>query len=92
MQLEVTEGMLKLALHFANSFGVSSFALDSLGSPVNEVASCARGDKTPPGFTTQSELQEMFRVSVGIIAIGLREFSVHLPDGVANLFGRLFFS
>ena len=60
MQLDVAEGLLKIGLHFANSFGISSFALDPLGV-VGKRGRVLRAlvSKVPPGVTTQSQLQEL---------------------------------
>lgn len=61
-QLELTEGMLRLALYFANYLGVSSFAFDGLG---------VRGERSkimrmlvrriPPNLAKQSALQELLQ-------------------------------
>jgi hypothetical protein len=59
-QLEITEGMLKLALHFARVFGLNSFAYEGLASgPRNKVLR-ALVTKAPPGVVTQSALQYLF--------------------------------
>jgi hypothetical protein len=60
-QLEVTEGMLKLALHFARSFGVSSFAYDGLESGTRSKVLRALVTKAPPGLVTQSSLQDLLQ-------------------------------
>jgi hypothetical protein len=60
-QLEVTEGMLKLALYFANLFGVASFAYEGLGTGARAKVLRAVVTKAPPGLVTQSVLQDLFR-------------------------------
>ncbi len=60
-QLEVTEGMLKLALHFANDFGVSSFAYEGLGTGTRAKILRALVTKVPPGLATQSVLQDLLQ-------------------------------
>ncbi len=60
-QLEVTEGMLKLAIHFANDFGVSSFAYEGLGTGTRARVLRALVTKVPPGLATQSVLQHLLR-------------------------------
>src|ERR1700722_2767078 len=60
-QLEVTEGMLKLALYFANEFGVSSFAYEGLGTGTRAKILRALVTKVAPGVTTQSVLQDLLR-------------------------------
>lgn len=60
-QLEVTEGMLKLALYFANEFGVSSFAYEGLGTGTRAKILRALVTKVPPGLTTQSVLHQLLQ-------------------------------
>lgn len=60
-QLEVTEGLLKLALYFANDFGISSFAYNGLSESERPKALRALVTKVPPGVVTQSVLQELFQ-------------------------------
>jgi hypothetical protein len=60
-QLEVTEGMLKLAVHFADDFGVSSFAYEGLGTGTRPKVLRALVTKVPPGLATQSVLQHLFQ-------------------------------
>jgi hypothetical protein len=47
-QLEVTEGMLKLALYFASFFGISSFAYEGLGTGTRAKILRALVTKAPP--------------------------------------------
>ena len=60
-QLEVTEGMLKLALSFAKDFGVNSFAYDGLAT--GSLPKVLKGlvTKVPPGLTTQSILHDLLQ-------------------------------
>jgi hypothetical protein len=60
-QLEVTEGMLKLALHFANLFGVSSFAYEGLGTGTRAKILRALVTRVPPSLATQSVLQDLLQ-------------------------------
>ena len=60
-QLDVTEGMLKLALYFANHFGVSSFAYQGLGTGIRSRILRALVTKAPPGLVTQSGLHDLLR-------------------------------
>jgi hypothetical protein len=60
-QLEVTEGMLKLAIYFANLFGVRSFAYQGLGTGERSKVLRSLVTKAPPGLFTQSVLQELLR-------------------------------
>jgi hypothetical protein len=60
-QLEVTEGMLKLALHFARDFAVSSFAYEGLGTGARPKILRALVTKVPPGLTTQSVLHHLLQ-------------------------------
>ncbi len=60
-QLEVTEGMVKLGLYFANLFGVSSFAYEGLGTGARSKVLRALVTKVPPGLTTQSILQDLLQ-------------------------------
>jgi hypothetical protein len=60
-QLEVTEGMLKLAVYFANEFSVSSFAYVGLGTGTRAKILRALVTKVAPGVTTQSVLQDLLR-------------------------------
>jgi hypothetical protein len=58
-QLEVTEGMLKVALHFAKLFGVSSFAYEGLGEGSRSKILRALVTKVAPSLATQSVLQDL---------------------------------
>ncbi len=60
-QLEVTEVMLKLALHYANEFGVSSFAYDGLAAGPRAKVLRALVTKSAPGLVTQSVLHDLLR-------------------------------
>lgn len=60
-QLEVTEGMLELAIHFAKHFQVHSFAYEGLGTGTSAKVLRALVTKAPPGVTTQSALQHLLR-------------------------------
>jgi hypothetical protein len=60
-QLEVTEGMVKLALYFANLFGVNSFAYEGLAKGTRARALRALVTKVPPGLSTQSVLQDLLQ-------------------------------
>ena len=60
-QLEVTEGMLKLALYFADLFGVSSFGYEGLATGARAKMLRALVTKVPPGLVTQSVLQDLFQ-------------------------------
>lgn len=60
-QLDVAEGMLKLALHFAEDFGVSSFAFDGLDTGKRSKIMRALVTKVPPGLTTQSALYKLLQ-------------------------------
>jgi hypothetical protein len=60
-QLEVTEGMLKLALYFANDFGISSFPYEGLGTGTRAKLLRALVTKVPPGLVTQSVLHHLFQ-------------------------------
>lgn len=60
-QLEVTEGMVRLALHFARKFGVSSFAYEGLGTGTRAKILRSLVTKVPPGLATQSVLQDLLQ-------------------------------
>jgi hypothetical protein len=60
-QLEVTEGMLKLALHFAKDFGVSSFPYEGLETGARAKVLRALVTRVPPGLTTQSVLHHLLQ-------------------------------
>jgi hypothetical protein len=60
-QLDVTEGMLKLAIYFANLFGVSSFGYEGLGTGARAKILRALITKVPPGLTAQSVLQHLLQ-------------------------------
>ncbi len=60
-QLETTEDMLKLALHFASHFRVSSFAYQGLGTGPRAEVLRALVRKAPPGLVTQSVLHDLLR-------------------------------
>jgi hypothetical protein len=60
-QLEVTEAMLKLALYFANDFGVGSFAYEGLGTGTRVKVLRALVTKVPPRLATQSALQHLLQ-------------------------------
>jgi hypothetical protein len=60
-QLEVTEGMVKLALYFAAKFGIHSFAYEGLGTGTRGKVLRALVTKAPPGLVTQSVLQDLLR-------------------------------
>lgn len=60
-QLDVTEGMLKLALYFANRFGVRSFAYEGLGTGTRAKVLRALVTRVPPGLATQSVLQDLLQ-------------------------------
>src|ERR1700741_2675100 len=60
-QMDVTEGMLKLALYFAKAFGVSSFAYEGLGTGARSKVLRALVTKVPPGLATQSVLQHLLQ-------------------------------
>jgi hypothetical protein len=59
-QLELTEGLLKLAIHFANNFNIASFPFEGLATGTRSKALRALVTKAPPGLTTQSILQDLF--------------------------------
>src|ERR1700722_11699637 len=58
-QLEVTEGMLKLALYFAGDFGVSSFAYQGLGTGSRAKILRALVTKVAPSLAHQSVLHDL---------------------------------
>jgi hypothetical protein len=60
-QLEVTEGMLKVAIYFADSLGLSSFAFEGLGTGKRSKILRSLVTKAPPGLFTQSVLQELLQ-------------------------------
>ena len=60
-QLEVTEGMLKLAIYFANDFGVSSFPYEGLGTGFRPKVLRALVTRVPPGLSTQSALHSLLQ-------------------------------
>jgi len=60
-QLDITEGMLRLALHFANDLGVSSFAYEGLGTGARGKVLRALVTKVAPSLTNQSVLQQLFQ-------------------------------
>ena len=60
-QLEVTEGMLKLAVYFAKDLGVSSFAFEGLGAGSRSKVLRELVTKVPPGLVTQSILHDLMR-------------------------------
>ena len=55
-QLEVTEGMLRLAVYFANHLGVNSFPFEGLGTGNRAKIMRALVTKVPPALRTQSVL------------------------------------
>ena len=59
-QLEVTEGLLKLAIYFANTFKLESYPYQGLSTGLRPKALRALVTKMPPGLTTQSILQDLF--------------------------------
>lgn len=59
-QLEVTEGMLKLAIHFATEFGVHSFAYEGLGTGARARVFRELVTKSAPPMVNQSALHELF--------------------------------
>jgi hypothetical protein len=60
-QLEVTEGMLGLAVYFANHFGVNSFPFEGLGTGNRSKVIRALVTKVPPALRTQSVLQNLLQ-------------------------------
>jgi hypothetical protein len=58
-QLEVTEGMLKLAIYFATHFRVHSFAYEGLGTGTRAKVFRELVTKSAPGMVHQSALQEL---------------------------------
>jgi hypothetical protein len=59
-QLEVTESMLKLAVHYAGDFGVHSWALDRFGIPGTRAQVIRKlVSAQPPGLVMQSVLQDL---------------------------------
>lgn len=60
-QLEVTEGMLKLAVYFANDFQIDSFPYVGLGNGSRPTIMRRLVTKVPPGIATQSQLQSLFQ-------------------------------
>jgi len=61
-QMEVTEGMLKLAIYFATYFGVHSFAYEGLGTGARAKVFRELVTKSTPRVVDQSALRElMFR-------------------------------
>ncbi len=60
-QLEVTEGMLRLAVYFANHLGVSSFPFEGLGTGNRSKIMRALVTKVPPALRTQSVLDDLLQ-------------------------------
>jgi hypothetical protein len=60
-QIEITEAMLQLALYFANTFKISSYPYEGLAIGMRSKAMRALVTKVPPGLTSQSVLQELFK-------------------------------
>ena len=58
-QVEVTEGMLKLAIYFAGHFGVHSFAYEGLGTGTRAKVFRELVTKSTPGMVHQSALQDL---------------------------------
>lgn len=59
-QREVTENILRLAIHFANEFKVNSFPYEGLVAAERPKAIRALVTKAPPNLVTQSILQQLF--------------------------------
>ena len=60
-QLEVTEGMLRLAVYFANHLGVNSFPFEGLGTGNRAKIMRALVTKVPPALRTQSVLHDLLQ-------------------------------
>lgn len=60
-QLEVTEGMLRLAIYFADHFAIDSFAYEGLGTGPRERTLRTLVAKAPPRLTNQSVLHRLLR-------------------------------
>jgi hypothetical protein len=60
-QLDLTEGMLKLAVHFANRLGVHSFAFEGTGTGQRPKILKSLVTKVPPRLMNQSIIQELFQ-------------------------------
>jgi hypothetical protein len=60
-QLDVTEGMLRLAVYFANHLGVSSFPFEGLGVGNRPKIMRALVTKPPPALKTQSILEDLLQ-------------------------------
>lgn len=60
-QLEVTEGMLRLAVHFANHLGVSSFPFEGFGTGNRSKIMRTLVTKVAPALRTQSVLDDLLR-------------------------------
>ena len=60
-QLEVSEGMLRLAVYFANHLGVSSFPFEGLGTGNRSKIMRALVTKVPPALRTQSVLDDLLQ-------------------------------
>ena len=60
-QLEVTEATLKLAIYFANEFGLNSHAYAGLAEGARPKVLRSLVSKVPPGVVNQSILQELFQ-------------------------------
>lgn len=60
-QLDVTEGMLKLAIYFAKLFRVNSFAYEGLGTGARAKVLRALVTKVPSGLVTQSVLHQLLQ-------------------------------
>ena len=60
-QLEVTEGMLRLAVYFANHLGVSSFPFEGLGIGNRSKIMRALVTKVPPALRVQSVLEGLLQ-------------------------------
>jgi len=60
-QLDVTEGMLKLALYFAGFFGLNSFGYSGLAAGTRANMLRALVTKVPPALVSQSVLQDLLQ-------------------------------
>jgi hypothetical protein len=60
-QLEITEATLKLAIYFANDFGLNSYAYSGLLDGTRPKVLRSLVSKVPPGVVNQSIIQELFQ-------------------------------